>query len=158
MERSIKQPVGSSAGCFLWERNSGAVGTDRIPEGGAEGAVFDGKGVQDGLADVGKGGAGAEIHAGAERGSRRKEGGVLPGVVGAGGGGVAAMVGGDEKGVLLFQLGEKAAEPAIEAGHGGGVAVHVVAVAVLHVKIHQIDKAQAGEVLLEQGGGLFHAV
>ena len=68
------------------------------------------------------------------------------------------MVGGDEKGVLLFQLGEKAAEPAIEAGHGGGVAFHVVAVAVLHVKIHQIDKAQAGEVLLEQGGGLFHAV
>ena len=52
------------------------------------------------------------------------------------------MVGGDHHHVVLPQSGQERAQPAVELRQGGGVAVDVPAVAVEHVKIHQIHEAQ----------------
>ena len=87
-----------------------------------------------------------------------EHGGVLAGVVGGGGGGVTAVVGGDDEEVILTQGGDEVGEPAVELGQRGGVALHVVAVAVDHVEVHEVGKADAVEIPLGHLGGGGHAL
>ena len=56
------------------------------------------------------------------------------------------MVGGDHHHVVLAKGGQERTQPAVELRQGGGVAVDVPAVAVEHVKVHQIHEAQAVKI------------
>ena len=73
-------------------------------------------------------------------------------------GGVAAVVGGDHHQIVRPHLLHERRKPAVELRQRGGVAVDVPPVAVEHVEVHQVDEAQAGEVLVGVGQGLGHAV
>ena len=89
----------------------------------------------------------------------RQDGDILSGVVGGGRiGRVAAVVGGDHHHVVLPKLLQQAGQPGVELGQGLGVAVNVPAVAVEHIKVHQIHEAQAVEILLGVVQGVGHAV
>ena len=79
--------------------------------------------------------------------AQHQQGHVLSGVVGGGGvAGVAAVVGSDHHQILLPQGGKESAQPGVKFIQGLGVAHSIPAVAVEHVKVHQIHKAQAMEV------------
>ena len=79
-------------------------------------------------------------------------------VRGGGVGRVAAVIRRNHNQVLRAHLFHKLRQPAVKLRQGRGVAVDVPAVAVKHIEIHQIDKAQAGEVLVGVAHGLVHAV
>ena len=67
-----------------------------------------------GLADVGKRGAQPEVDAGAHLGAEGQQRHVLAGVVGAGNGGVAAVVGGEDGQVARAQRAFESRQPGVE--------------------------------------------
>ena len=108
--------------------------------------------------NIGKGFAHAKVDSLLQATAPHQNGNVFPAVVGAGAGGVTAVVGGDHQQVTFGQPFHQLCKVAVGFGKGGGIAVHIVAVAVNRIKIHQIDKTKAMEVGLGKGKGLFHAV
>ena len=71
-------------------------------------------------------------------------------VGGLGVAGVAAVVGGDHQDIAGAHFAHKAGQPVVELGSGGGVARNVAAMAVQHVKVHQIDKGKPLKVAVGQ--------
>ena len=61
------------------------------------------------------------------------------------------MVGGKEKQIFPFQKRKKASQPPVQFGKGPGVALDIVAVAVFHIEIHQVHKAEALKFLPGNG-------
>ena len=72
--------------------------------------------------------------------------------------GIAAVIGGDHKHIIRPQMWQKTSQPAVKGGNGGGVAGHIVAVAIQHIKINKIDKAEAAKILVFQPPCLRHAI
>ena len=72
--------------------------------------------------------------------------------------GIAAVIGGDHKHIIRPQMRQKTSQPAVKGGNGGGVAGHIVAVAIQHIKINKIDKAEAAKILVFQPPCLRHAI
>ena len=68
------------------------------------------------------------------------------------------MVGGDHQKILLPHLLQEFAQPCVEFGQCLCVAVNIPAVAEVHVKIHQIHKAQSFKIRLRVMHGVIHAV
>ena len=63
---------------------------------------------------------------------------------------VAAMVGRDHQNIIGTHFFHERRQPVVELGQRGGVARHIPAVAVQHVKIHQIHKGQSLEIPVGQ--------
>src|SRR4030095_14753172 len=112
---------------------------------------------------MGAPGAAAEAVAAGAAGAEGDHGGELAGVVGAGSGGVAAVVGGQEQPVVVPQLGHDLGEAGVEALQaareglqGAGVALGVAAVAVDHVEVDQVgeDEGRAVGPAQEPDGGV----
>ena len=68
------------------------------------------------------------------------------------------MVGGDHHQILLPQPGQELSQPGVKLRQCLRVAVNVPAVAVEHVKIHQVHKAQTVEILPGVVHGMVHTV
>ena len=67
-------------------------------------------------------------------------------MIGGRGAGIAAVICCDHEKIVVPQLAEKLRQPLIKIGERFGVAVHVVAVAVEHVIIHQVREGQPLEL------------
>ena len=114
----------------------------------------------DGLAEVGEGGAGAEVGGGVGGGRVGEEGDVFAGVVGGGvdGGGVAAVVGGEEEEVVGGEGGEEGGEEGVELFERAGEAFDVFAMAVEHVEVDEVGEDEAGGAVGEGVEDFGHAV
>ena len=115
--------------------------------------------VADGLCDGAEAEFGAEVNARFDALAADEIRHILAGVVGGlGVGGVTAVVGRDHQDVALPHPGDEVGKELVELGGGGGVARHIAAVAVEHIEINEIHKAQALEIALEVVHGLGEAV
>lgn len=119
-------------------------------EGRAVEVVFDVEGIQHGLAEVGEGFARAEVHALVQAEAIDHQRYLLAGMVGAGVGGVAAVVGGEQQHAVVAQPAEDLGNIGIERLKALREAVHVVSVAVQRVGIHEVHEHQAAPVLLHE--------
>ena len=68
------------------------------------------------------------------------------------------MVSGDHEHIVLTHLGHKLAQLAVKHRSCFGIAVHITAVSISHIKVHQVHEAQAFEVLVHDLQCLFHAI
>ena len=68
------------------------------------------------------------------------------------------MVGGNQQQVVLAQTRKEGGELHVKAVERLGVAAHIVAVAVQHIEIHQIDKAKPGKIRFHAGQQTVYAV
>ena len=119
-------------------------------EGRAVEVVFDVEGVQHGLAEVGEGFARAEVHALVQAEAIDHQRYLLAGMVGAGVGGVAAVVGGEQQHAVVAQPAEDFGNIGIERLKALREAVHVVSVTVQRVGVHKVHEHQAAPVLLHE--------
>ena len=109
--------------------------------GGAGQVVVDGSG------DVREAPADAQVHAALHGLSGHQQGDMLPGVVRAVMGRIAAVVGGDHEDVLILHEGQDVWELLVEALQGLRVPLHVPAVAVEHVEVHQVGEDEAARAV-----------
>ena len=79
-------------------------------------------------------------------------------VCGDGIAGVTAVVGRDHEQIVLLHFPEDFGKALIKIGEGSGVAVNVVAVAVKHVIVNQVDKAEALKLFVHIGKGFLDDV
>src|SRR5690606_6321022 len=105
-----------------------ASGSYLVREGAARPGVGNAKPRRDGGGHVREGVPGSQMDAGADGPSPDEEGGVLPGMIGAGRGGIAAVVAHEQKGIVGAQGPLNLGEPAVESLEGRRVALGVVAV------------------------------
>jgi len=110
-----------------------------------------------GGADVGEAEADAEGMAGRVF-VEDEEGDGFAGVVGAGPGGIEAVVGGDDEEIAEIEEGEETGKMGIEFGESAGVADGVAAVAIEHVEFDEVEEIEAGGAGGEFGGEELHAV
>src|SRR6185312_5695134 len=148
-------PTASSPTCSVWRspsRNREQGREERSAGHQARAEIFG-----DGLADVGQRGARAQAGRGAAGGVGQQRR-VLAGMVGGGSGGVAAVVGGEHQKVARSQGGREALQPAVALGQRGGVAGHIVAVAIDHVEVHQVGEDQPARNFRQRRHGLRQAI
>lgn len=141
----------------------GAAGVVGVRVGSGEegeaawGGVGDGEEVGEGACDVEEAVTDTEGACGVA-GAVDEEGDVFPGVVGAGEGGVVAVVGGEDEEVVVIQGWEEGGEPGVGLFDSVCVAFGVTAVAVEHIVVDEIGEDEAGlffmEPLRDEGGGV----
>ena len=68
------------------------------------------------------------------------------------------MIGGEDERVIRPEQRQKAREPPVERRGCSGITLHIVAVAIEHIKINKIDKAQAMKILIHKRLRLLHPV
>src|SRR5690606_5898859 len=94
----------------------------------------------DGGSHVREGVPGSQVDTGADGPSPREKRGALPGVVGAGRGGVAAVVSHQQQRVVGPQRLLNLGQPPVKGFQGGRVPLGIVAVAPKGIEVHAVDK------------------
>ena len=68
------------------------------------------------------------------------------GMIGARPGGIAAVIGRNQQQVVIAHRAQDIGQEGVEIAQRLGIARHIAAMAVGHVKVHQVHKAQAREL------------
>ncbi len=102
------------------------------------GREFEAEVCGDGLADVGEGGAGAEVYAGTGGLAVDQQGRVFARVVGAGKGRIVSVIGGDHHQIVVAHRGFDLRQTRVEVFERSGVAFSVATMAVKHVEVDEV--------------------
>jgi hypothetical protein len=109
------------------------------------------------LAEIGERGAGAKVrrpHAGAGHQQRN----IFARVVGARRAGIVAVIGGDDEQVRVAKRRQQPRKFDVEPLQVGGIASHIIAVAVYSIEVDEIDEDETLRCLSHDRRELCHAV